>query len=451
MRCAVVDRLPWRDPVEVAAPHAERPFALVLLSDGGAYGRWSYLALDPDLTAVLSPDDPRDGLVLLREMLGERWPTPEGAPPFSGGVAGVIAYEYADRLERLSLPRDPAWPDLALARYPAVLAFDHHEQVVLAVGRGDANIAAAEQARRAAAWLSDPPPSPRGGGSDAPAVSFTPEAPGSTYEAAVTDTVERIRAGEIFQANIARAWGGRLAPHAAPFDVLRRLEAGSPAPFSAYLRLEGLALVSHSPERFVRIEADGVSVETRPIKGTRPRGADAVEDLRLADELLASAKDRSENLMIVDLMRNDLSRVCVPGSVKTPDLFRLERYPNVHHLVSTVVGRLEAGRDAADLLAATFPPGSITGAPKIQAMKVIAGHEGPRGAWCGSLFWAGFDGALDSSVLIRTASFVEDADGWRFRVVAGAGIVADSDPYEEREETRVKASGLRRALVGDDA
>jgi para-aminobenzoate synthetase component 1 len=151
---------------------------------------------------------------------------------------------------------------------------------------------------------------------------------------------------------------------------------------------------------------------------------------------MASEKDRAENLMIVDLMRNDLSRVCVPGSVKTPRLFALASHPAVHHLVSTVTGRLAEGLDAADLLAAAFPPGSITGAPKIQAMKVIASLEPPRGPWCGALFWAGLDGAFDSSVLIRTAAFVEEGGGWRFRFDAGAGIVAD------------KALGMRQALTG---
>jgi para-aminobenzoate synthetase component 1 len=244
-------------------------------------------------------------------------------------------------------------------------------------------------------------------------------------------------------------WSGRLARGDVPFDAMRRLATDSPAPYSAYWRLPGRAIVSHSPERFVAIAADGRTVETRPIKGTRPRGGTPALDEALKAELLGSDKDRAENLMIVDLMRNDLARVCEPGSVRTPSLFAVESFTAVHHLVSTVTGRLRAGLDAADLMAATFPPGSITGAPKIQAMKVIAGHEGPRGPWCGSLFWAGFDGAFDSSVLIRTAALVEDAGGWRFHARAGAGIVADSDPRSERLETEAKISGLLRALKGE--
>lgn len=204
--------------------------------------------------------------------------------------------------------------------------------------------------------------------------------------------------------------------------------------------------MSNSPERFVAVR--GGAVETRPIKGTRPRGRTPSEDAVLAAELLASAKDRAENLMIVDLMRNDLARVCAPGSVRAPELFAVESFANVHHLVSTVVGRLAPGRDAIDLLRAAFPPGSITGAPKVQAMKTIASLETPRGPYCGSLFWAGFDGDLDSSVLIRTAAFALGEGGWSLEARAGAGIVADSDPHAERLETEAKIAALARALEG---
>jgi para-aminobenzoate synthetase component 1 len=255
-----------------------------------------------------------------------------------------------------------------------------------------------------------------------------------------------IAAGEIFQANIARAWRGRLGADDTPFAAFTRLVAASPAPFSAYWRLPGRALVSHSPERFVSVR--GGVVETQPIKGTAARSADPEVDARAAAALLASAKDRAENLMIVDLMRNDLARVCEAGSVRVSALCALQSFAAVHHLVSTVTGRLRGGADAADLLAAAFPPGSITGAPKAQAMKVIARHEAePRGPWCGSLFWAGFDGDLDSSVLIRTAAFTGGPGGWNFRVQAGAGIVADSEPVAERAEAKVKARGLLDALA----
>lgn len=433
--------LPWRDPVEAAGAVSRLDGAVALLSDGGPQGRWSFVAAEPDRVERLWPGDDRDGFQVLREMLGPRRPPDPAAPPFRGGVIGLAAYEYAARLERLDLPRRAGWPDLTLARYPTVLAFDHHAGTVRAFGDRE----------RARAWLDLPPARAFPGRL---ADDFAEEGDGARYEAAVADVVGRIGAGEIFQANIARTWGGSLAAGAEPFDLLARLAAASPAPFAALWRLEDLAVVSNSPERFLRLRPgeDGrFTVETRPIKGTRPRGATPRQDAALARDLLESEKDRAENLMIVDLMRNDLSRVCRPGAVATPELFRVERYANVQHLVSTVTGQLAEARDAADLLRATFPPGSITGAPKVQAMRVIAGHEPPRGPWCGSLFWAGFDGALDSSVLIRTAALTREGGRWRFRASAGAGIVADSDPVAERQETDAKIAALRRALTDDAA
>jgi para-aminobenzoate synthetase component 1 len=250
----------------------------------------------------------------------------------------------------------------------------------------------------------------------------------------------------LFQANIARAWSGALPGGAHPFDVFVRLAGGSPAPFAAFWNLGQRALVSNSPELFLTLDADG-RVTARPIKGTRPRGPDADSDTANAAELAASAKDRAENLMIVDLMRNDLSRVCAPGSVGVDALFEIETYPNVHHLVSTVSGRVRPGAGAADVLEAAFPPGSITGAPKHQAMKVIAGLESPRGPWCGSLFAAGA-GGLNASVLIRTIAFQRHGADWRWRTLAGAGIVADSDPAAELAETEAKIAAIRRALAG---
>ncbi|MCW5759791.1 MAG: anthranilate synthase component I family protein, partial [Phenylobacterium sp.] len=262
------------------------------------------------------------------------------------------------------------------------------------------------------------------------------------HAAAVATTVGRIAGGEIFQANLARPWRGRLT--ARPYDLFARLARRSAAGFAAYLRLPGRALVSNSPERFLSVRGD--VVETHPIKGTRPRGRDAAEDAALAAELAASAKDRAENLMIVDLMRNDLARVCAPGSVEVPELWGLRSYANVHHLVSRVRGRLAEGRTAWDAFLVAFPPGSVTGAPKLQAMRVIARHEPPRGPYCGSLFWAGCDGALEASVLIRTVALSEDAGGWRFEARAGGGVVADSDPAAEVAETTAKMAAILGAL-----
>ena len=413
-------RLTGIDPVSVMRPYGEEPWAALLASDGSAGATRSFLVRRPDRTLVVEAGDPADAQAALRGFLARA----------SGMVLGLAAYELGARFEPVELARDPHWPDLILAHYPTWLEFDHEAGAV--AGRG-------ADPESALAWLADSaePPAP-------PLATFEPEAGPEVYESAVADVVRRIGEGELFQANIAQAWRGMLAEGATPWSAFERLVATSPAPLSAFWRLPGRALVSHSPERF--LEVSNGRVRTRPIKGTRPRGATPEEDARLVQELAASAKDRAENLMIVDLMRNDLARVCRPGSVEVTELCAVEAFPNVWHLVSTVEGDMRPDADIAGLLAATFPPGSITGAPKTQAMRVISGLERPRGPWCGSVFRVDPDGSMDSSVLIRTAAFVED-DGWRFRTLAGAGITADSDPLAERLETEAKISGLRRALT----
>jgi para-aminobenzoate synthetase component 1 len=419
----------------------EQPWAIGLLT-GGSEGGWSYVAAEPAASLVLSADDPQDPIAALAALAGPPGEVDPAGPPFQGGLAGLLGYELADRFEPLGLARHDSWPDLACARYDALLAFDHAARRILAIGRGEDPAKAQVRAASALAWLERPVRPLRSLG-----VALQADPP-AAYEAAVAETVRRIATGEIFQANLARSWRGRLAGDARPVDLMTRLATSSPAPFAAYLRLPGRAIVSNSPERFLRVERrDGALVAlTQPIKGTAPRGATQAEDLALAEALAVSPKDRAENLMIVDLMRNDLSRVCVPGTVRTPELFRLAAFVNVHHLVSTVTGLLRSGLGAGDLLRAAFPPGSITGAPKIQAMKVIAELEGPRGPFFGAMVWLGVDGAMDSNVLIRTAAFVEDAEGWRVEARAGAGLVADSLPASERAETEAKIAALATAL-----
>jgi para-aminobenzoate synthetase component 1 len=422
---------PWRDPVDALAPFADEPWAALLFSGRGG---WSYLLRQPDAVGEDLPD-----------LLGPLQAAGDD-PPFQGGVLGLATYELSAQIEPTAPQgRDPDWPDLSLARYPALIAFHADDRRLVAVGRGADPAQAETRARSALAWLEAPAPPPAAAGPLTGRVEAA--VPRDRHAAAVAETVERIAAGEIFQANLARPWRGRLAPGRTPFDLFRRLARSSPASYAAYLRLPGRAVVSNSPERFLSVRGD--RVETWPIKGTRPRGPDPAADEALARELLSSAKDRAENLMIVDLMRNDLARVCVPGSVEVPELARLRTYANVHHLVSRVRGRLAAGATAWDAFLAAFPPGSITGAPKLQAMKVIAAHEPPRGPYCGSLFWAGFDGALEASVLIRTVALVDEPAGWRFEARAGGGVVADSDPVAETAETEHKISAILAALEGE--
>ena len=419
---------PWRDPLAVAAGLRDLEGPLALLSDGGTLGRWSFVAAEPDRVHI-GPVGPGGMLDPLRD------------PGFATGVVGLLAYDAGARVA--TGPREPVWPDLMLARYPAMLAFDHQGGSVRVIGRGESADAAHAAADRAESWLdaAQTPTCP-----PAPADDCLAEAWPEAYLGAVVDVVRRIAAGELFQANIARAWSGRLHPGADPFDVMLRL-ADRASAYGAFWRLDDRAIVSNSPELFLTFDPDSRRIETRPIKGTRPRHPDPVHDAALAVELKASPKDRAENLMIVDLMRNDLSRVAEPGSVSVAALFEVESHPTVHHLVSTVTGLARPEVGPADLLEATFPPGSITGAPKHQAMKVIAGHEPPRGPWCGSLFHIEDGGRLTASVLIRTASFERSQGRWRYRTLAGAGIVADSDPEAELAETEAKVRALREALT----
>ena len=259
--------------------------------------------------------------------------------------------------------------------------------------------------------------------------SFTHRA----YLEEVARVREYIFAGDIFQANLSQRFEAPCPQPAWAF--YRRLRAHNPAPFAAFMELPEAAIVSASPERFLQVDPSG-HVETRPIKGTRARGFGPEHDAALGQALTESAKDRAENLMIVDLMRNDLSRVCTPGSVRVSELFSLERYATVHHLVSTVVGDLSPGTDALEALRQAFPGGSITGAPKLRAMEIIAECEpSRRGVYCGSIGYWSVTGALDTNIAIRTA-VVRDG---RMYFSAGGGIVADSDPEQEYRETLDKA------------
>ncbi|MGH7703659.1 MAG: aminodeoxychorismate synthase component I, partial [Gemmatimonadales bacterium] len=263
------------------------------------------------------------------------------------------------------------------------------------------------------------------------------------YLDAVTRVRDYIIAGDIFQANLSQRFHASAGEP--PLHLYQRLRRLNPAPFAAYLEFDEVRVMSASPERFLRLDPETRQVETRPIKGTRPRGLGPMHDAALGQALSESEKDRAENVMIVDLLRNDLSRVCAPGTVRVPELFALEHHPTVHHLVSTVVGELEPGRGAADLLRAAFPGGSITGAPKVRAMEIIAELEPTqRAIYCGAIGYLSFTGALDTSIVIRTYLGL----GSDLYFQAGGGIVADSDPEQEYRETLDKARGLMDALDG---
>ncbi|MCB8838679.1 aminodeoxychorismate synthase component I [Aurantimonas sp. VKM B-3413] len=421
-------------------------------------GRYAFVAASPFAEFRVDADGATlDGqrlagppLAALAEILDRyRCETLPGLPPFQGGAAGYIAYDFAHHLERLAQPPDldPAVPTLGFNLYDTVLSFDLVQRRAFLVGSGHpatgearaerarARIAAFKAALRTPVAIETPAPPPPAG------LDWRSNFFAHDYRAAIERVREYILDGDIFQANIAQTFTARLPEGFDPFALYLRLRQTNAAPFGAYLDYPDRQIASSSPERFVRLS--GRKVEARPIKGTAKRSADRQEDDALAAELLASEKDRAENVMIVDLLRNDISRVCEPDSVEVPVLCGLESYAAVHHLTSVVTGRLREGKTACDLIGAAFPGGSITGAPKIRAMDIITEIEKTaRGPYCGSIGYLGFDGAMDLNIAIRTVSF----SGGTARFSAGGGITVLSDPAAEYEETFTKATRVFAAF-----
>lgn len=469
------------DPETVFARIGHLPHALWLDSsaDVAGTGEWSFLGVDPYAVlqargghaAWLTSDGVRPvDRPVLAELAAELGRPPRPGPPaipFDGGAAGFLAYETAGGFENLPppLPRDHQLPDVHLAFYDVVVGWNHATGVCRVVSTGRP-VSGRDAARRADRRLAETLDWLAGGGAPRPGLPEPRAAPRrplgaeeiashpveglpwlrSTatrdgYLEAVARIIDAIRDGEVYQVNLSQRFSARV--QAPPVEIHRELRRRSPAPYGAVIRVGAGTVLSSSPERFLRVTPDG-HVETRPIKGTRPRAADPTEDAALARELLASEKDRAENLMIVDLLRNDLSRVCRPGSIEVPGLFRLESWATVHHLVSVVRGRLREGVGPDGLLRATFPCGSVTGAPKLAAMDMIARHEHvARGPYCGAIGYFGFGGNVDLSVAIRI--LVTGPAGTSFH--AGGGIVYDSEPADEYRETLAKARGIIDALA----
>ena len=352
-----------------------------------------------------------DPFAILRELLAEHAHLAEGA------AVGYLGYGLKRHIETLpdTVLDDLELPDCTLAFYDRIHEFDARTLYLNASDR-----------------------SPGLSGTDVTS-SFTRDG----YEATVEGALAYIRAGDIYQVNLSQRFAVPCTDD--PFDVYLRLRSESPAPFAAFINYPDFSVLSSSPERFLHYRPEDRRIETRPIKGTRPRGRDEVSDRALARELLQSEKDRAENIMIVDLLRNDLGRIAQIGSVNVTDLLELETFAGVHHLVSTIEARLRPDRDVVDLLRAAFPGGSITGAPKIRAMQIIDELEPvSRGVYTGAIGFMRMSGEMDLNIAIRTIVMKDGTASFS----VGGGIVADSDPAMEYDETLHKAAGMIRALGG---
>ncbi len=470
------------------------PYLLFLDSAarGTRLGRYSFLTADPalvvrskggrtrviDCLAGTERDTKQDALAVVRSLVAPHHTSAVAeVPPFQAGAAGYLGYDWGLTLERLPAPRfdDLAMDDVVIGVYDWVISWDHEAKRAWLVSTGLPETNTESKTRRAAerattvrTWMdrgtpnsrtsnarTEPEHEPRSENREArtapsfpveggwwdPSLDLRSSFTHADYVAAVQRVRDYIYAGDIFQANLSQRFEAPLTE--TPWHLYQRLRSRNAAPFAAYLDFPDAIVLSASPERFLRVSGNG-QVETRPIKGTRPRGLGPEHDAALGRALTESAKDRAENLMIVDLLRNDLSRVCRPGTVRVPELFALERYATVHHLVSTVVGELNEGIDALGLLRAAFPGGSITGAPKLRAMEIIAELEpSQRGVYCGSIGYWSVTGELDTNIAIRTAA----ARNGRVYFSAGGGIIADSEPEQEYRETLDKARGLIDALA----
>lgn len=447
----------WPDLVGLHAAAPERyPYLLDSVASGTPQARYDILFAFPqahlwlDRTGRLhgDPEHAKDGNNDFLSALDAWWRAAGAAPavpascelPFTGGWFIMLAYELAGQIEpHLSLPQShPAFPVAWASRCPVAVVRDKW--------RGHAYLVAEPGYEHLLATLrQDLAAEPLGEEVTAIAVSEVREDDPTAYMDAVRRIREYIRAGDVFQVNVSRGWRATLSQPTAAVDVYRALCRHNPAPFAGLAHWGGQTVISSSPERLLRVR-EGVA-ETRPIAGTRPRGTGAAHDAAYSRELIGHPKERAEHIMLIDLERNDLGRVCAPGSVEVDELMVLESYAHVHHIVSNVRGRLRDDVGPGRALGAVFPGGTITGCPKVRCMEIIAELEGVgRGPYTGSMGYLGRDGSLDMNILIR--SMLQQGRELYFR--AGAGIVADSEPERELAETRSKARGLTLALGMDE-
>lgn len=446
------------DPLQAFSAIRSMPYSLFLDSADPAHpgSRYSFVMAFPietiesknGKTMVTNWDQrltlPGDPFDIVRNRLSawiERATPAPGIPPFQGGAAGYFGYDLGRTIETLpeTAAANPDIPDMAVGIYDQVYAYDHKtgKGWIVTHAKSDKEAKRKQEFLLAQITRETPDPAYR------PArLDWRSSDTEGTYKEKVQSVIDYICAGDIFQANIAQSFHAALPANYDAFGHYVVLREINRAPFASFMNLGTFSVASASPERFLSVDPRG-EVVTMPIKGTRPHVADPVQDRQYREDLLNSEKDRAENIMIVDLLRNDLSKVCQPDSISAHNLCQLETFASVHHLVSTVRGTLKKDKDALALLRACFPGGSITGAPKIRAMEIIEGIEpARRGPYCGSMAYIGFDGQMDSNILIRTLVFEKG----RVSFNAGGGIVADSDPAAEYQETLHKAEAIFRSF-----
>lgn len=417
------------------------PYLLQSTRTGGELGRYDILFAFPGKKIVQSIDSITPFLQQLDsdyQSLAISHSPASGELPFRGGWFLFLSYELAGEIEDLPpVKSELALPVAMATRIPAAIVRDHRDNKTWIVVEqdntdGDAMLAAIQADLK----------NIKVGRIDDFVVHAFNEEPSQQYLDAVTTAKHYIREGDIFQANLSREWRATLGGRGSADILYARLCRTNPAPFAGLVRIDNdTSIISSSPERLINVSAG--YIRTRPIAGTHPRGNDEDSDARQSAQLLAHPKERSEHIMLIDLERNDLGRICRPGTVKVPELMVLETYQHVHHIVSEVAGELKPGVTPSQVIAATFPGGTITGCPKVRCMEIIAELEsGPRGAYTGSIGYLNRDGSMELNILIRSITLA----GHEARFRAGAGIVADSIPQRELDETRAKAEGLIRAL-----
>ncbi len=461
----IFKEIPYQDANSVYALFADQAWSIFLDSADSAQqmedtNRYSYIGVDPFEKIVIknkkllsNGDAVEQPFQYLKQVMNKyKLDHKPGYPLFQGGALGFFSYDLCHYLEEVNYPKhadENPYPDLAIGLYDIIIAVDHVEKKSELVSTGFPEIEPEKRLARAQKRINEYLQKLLNKASNEKALT----SPGKvelrspfdkkTYANIVKKAQNYILEGDIFEVNLSHRFTAKIdAARTDKYQLYCRMREHNPSPFSAYLNFDEYQILSASPERFILLNGDQVS--TRPIKGTAPRHNDPLEDQRIAKALQNSEKDRSENIIIVDLMRNDLSKICLTESIEVKKLCGLESYPSVHHLVSVVQGQLTPESDAFDLLEASFPGGSITGAPKIRSMQIIYELEPTaRGPYCGSVGFIGFDGSMDTSIIIRTLLSYGDHISYQ----AGGAVVMDSSPEGEYIETLTKSAAIQSTLA----